>query len=175
MSAADWVDAERYREDETGERLRASYIGNDAFDVALDRVRLVEALRETMLYGAGETLEVRHVVEAALVSAASREDVMGAGYHESLMRMAYATRMAPVPVPASPLERRSPLTVAAARERAYRLHIRTIDARVYHDMLQRQLVGDERAHAAARVAAFGGDGTIDSDVQVDRQKSEMWR
>ena len=151
MAATEWVDSSQCTHFD-GETLVASHVGNDAFEVALDRVRLVDAMRETLLYGGGEHVIVRHVVEAALLATASDSRVSQAGYFDALMHMAWHTRLAPLP---SPSVHNYPLALAMARERWARLRIRTIDFQQYIQLLHRQYTNDPAAIKQARRAAFG--------------------
>jgi len=163
MTAAEWTDISQCTHFD-GETLVASHIGNDAFDVALDRVRLVDAMREMMLYGGGEHILVRHVLEAALLATASDESVNQAGYFDSLTHMAWQTRLAPLPSPCNPAEIRNAWTLAQARERAARLRIRpAVDYEQYLTILRAQYTSTPEAIRQARKEALTSRHSIDDD------------
>jgi hypothetical protein len=83
-------------EDEArGATIMAGALVNDAFELALDRVALVWALCETILYAAGSHELPRHVLEAALMTCAASHDVIRAGYRGSLCALAAAVRAVP--------------------------------------------------------------------------------
>jgi len=116
----------RSDDDARGDTLVASALLNDAFELALDRVALVWAACDTLLYGAGEYERVRHVLEAALLSTASLPGIISAGYYNALCHLAHSVHTAPF-VPASRAAARyTPDAVAFAREYAARHGVVTV-------------------------------------------------
>ncbi len=106
--------------------LAAGPLLNDAFDTSLDRIGVVWALCDTIMYGAGEFERVRHVLEAALLATASRPDVLAAGWHARLLGLAWAVRAAPLVPATRPAARFSLDAVSKAHEFARKYATRTV-------------------------------------------------
>jgi hypothetical protein len=114
-------------DDAADEVLVAGPLLNDAFELSLDRVALVWALCETIIYGAGTHERVRHALEAALLMCAGRESVIRAGYYNSVRELAASVRAVPLVSTTTPELVHA--AAFAAREYAARYAIETIDFR----------------------------------------------
>jgi len=138
ITPGSWADVERYvlsggGTNGHGEVLVAAAEANDAFELAFDRVALVHALCDVILYGAGPHVRCRHVLEAAIVSIASEAAVVDAGYHDTLIRLAHSVRLAPLP----PLPIDDMARVRAA-EYVARYRVRSVPGTHYFQLIRSQ-------------------------------------
>ena len=93
ITADAWIDPAACTQTSNSEILLASRSANDTFELSFDRIALVGAVVEVILFHVG--LVGRQIMEASVMALAGLPEIIESGYHVSLMQIVYYIRHAP--------------------------------------------------------------------------------